>query len=129
MFSSDLSWPQHYQKITFRAYRQLSFIRRCFSALERVQWHATKYTLNDFSTNYRQRLILRLMYFLEFWDVFFLTLLFLSPPLNSNLRSFFGLSSLLTLIVQIHVCSIHLVCPYNKCSHLPINCEACYVNR
>ena len=111
MFSTDLSWSQHYQKITSHAYRQLGLIRRCFSpsipvevkkvlytalvrshltycsqvwrpryindftTLERVQRRATKYILNDFSTNYRQRLIslelLPLMYFLELLDILF----------------------------------------------------------
>ena len=46
-----------------------------FTTLERVQRRATKYILNDFSTNYRRRLIslelLPLMYFLELLDILF----------------------------------------------------------
>ena len=46
-----------------------------FTTLEWIQRSATKYLLNDFSTNYRQRLLslnlLPLMYFLELLDVLF----------------------------------------------------------
>ena len=44
MFSTDLSWSQHYQKITSHAYRQLGLIRRCFSPSIPVEVKKVLYT-------------------------------------------------------------------------------------
>ena len=111
IFSTDLSWSNHYCMISSRAYRQLGLIRRCFSSstpvkvkkllytslvrsqltycsqvwrprfvgdfvsLELVQRRATRYILNNFSSDYKQRLtslrLFPLMYFLELLDILF----------------------------------------------------------
>ena len=103
---SDLSWTQHYNNITAKAYRQLGLIRRTFNssisvnakkllyislvrsqltycsqiwrpqlirdikALDKVQRRATKFVLNDFTSDYKTRLtrlgLLPLMYYFEY---------------------------------------------------------------
>ena len=51
IFSSDLSWSQHYQEITFRAYRQLCLIRRCFSTLSGKSEKGTLHSFNKITFN------------------------------------------------------------------------------
>ena len=127
----DLSWSDHYSKISGKAYGKLALIRRTFShhipvhikkslytalvksqllygsqvwrpslirdikSLERIQRRATKYILNDFTSNYKERLValnlLPLMYVFELHDIMF----FISnykDPISPDRECFFLIS-------------------------------------
>ena len=131
--SSDLSWTQHYNNITAKAYRQLGLIRRTFNssisvnakkllyislvrsqltycsqiwrpqlirditALEKVQRRATKFVLNDFTSDYKTRLtrlgLLPLMYYFEYLDITFLLTCLKEPDSNFPIFNYIKFSS------------------------------------
>ena len=131
--SSDLSWTQHYNNITAKAYHQLGLIRRTFNssisvnamkllyislvrsqltycsqiwrpqlirdikALEKVQRRATKFVLNDFTSDYKTRLtrlgLLPLMYYFEYLDITFLLTCLKEPDSNFPIFNYIKFSS------------------------------------
>ena len=131
--SSDLSWTQHYNNITAKAYRQLGLIRRTFNssisvnakkllyislvrsqltycsqiwrpqlirdikAFEKVQRRATKFVLNDFTSDYKTGLtrlgLLPLMYYFEYLDITFLLTCLKEPESNFPIFNYIKFSS------------------------------------
>ena len=69
-------------------------------ALEKVQRRATKYILNDYSSDYKTRLrklgILPLMYFFDFQDIIFLVNCLKEPDSNFPILNYISFSSLNT---------------------------------
>jgi len=116
----DLSWSEHYKKISAKAYNSLHLIRpsaitsnlrlpimrprflKDIDNLERIQRRSIKYIPGDYASNYKERQttlnILLLMYWFDLQDLIFLLKCLKNPDDNINIHRYitFTLERLLT---------------------------------
>ena len=74
--------------------------------IERVQWRATKYVLNDYVSDYKTRLLklklLPLMYFFELQDIMFVVKSLKFPTNNFNIRDYISFGTTNTKLSSGH---------------------------
>ena len=98
-----------------------------FTSFERIQHRATKYILNDFSSNYKTRLVnlilLPLMYQLDLYDILFFVKSFQNPTASFNIRYMLTFASSPLNPPLITNCNMYFLPPTNKVISISIDSQ------